>query len=71
MLSRATKLTDILIVDLPDRSVFESTDEKGLTNLPRLQKRMQQFEELAKAGMEESSAIMTRLGWPTDMTFER
>jgi hypothetical protein len=71
MLSRATKLTDILIVDLPDRSVFESSDEKGLTNLPRLQKRMQQFEELAKAGLEESASIMTKLGWSKDMTFER
>jgi hypothetical protein len=32
---------------------------------------MQQFEELAKAGLEESAAIMTKLGWSKDMTFER
>jgi hypothetical protein len=71
MLSRATKLTDILIVDLPDRSLFESSDDKGLTNLPRLQKRMQYFEEQSKAGLAESASIMKKLGWPAGLTYQQ
>jgi len=70
MLSRATKLTDLLIVDLPDRSLFESTGDRGLTNIPRLRKRMQHFEDLSKTGLAESANIMRKLGWPASLTFE-
>jgi hypothetical protein len=70
MLSRATKLSDILIVDLPERSLFESTDEKGLKNLARLQARIQHFETLSEAGQEESKSIMHKLGWPADLRYD-
>ena len=61
MLSRATKLDDILIFDLPDRHVFE----QGLLELPKLALRMQQFETKAQACVLVAEDIMRKkLGWP-------
>ena len=61
MLSRPTKLDDLLIFDLPDRSMFE----KGLLNLPTLAARMHYFEQKAIADVAVSENIMmNELQWP-------
>ena len=66
MMSRATKLNDILIFDLPDRKVFES----GLLELPKLALRMKQFETKAQECVLVAEDIMVRkLGWPPVSSF--
>ena len=54
MLSRPTKLDDLLTIDLPDRSVFE----EGLLHLPVLAARMKYFEQKASADVAVSEDIL-------------
>jgi hypothetical protein len=61
MLSRPTKLEDLLIVDLPDRSVFE----QGLLQVSTLAARMAYFEKRAEEGIPIAEGIMRdTLQWP-------
>ena len=70
MLSRVTKLSDLLIVDLPERSLFESTDGQGLGTLLTLQKRMKYFQAQAVEGKEKSAQIMKLLGWEENLSYD-
>jgi hypothetical protein len=54
MLSRPTKLDDLLIVGLPDRSVFEN----GIRQLPALAARIAYYEEKALADIAVADRIM-------------
>jgi hypothetical protein len=61
MLSRPTKLDDLLIFDLPERAVLE----QGLLQLPKLAARMLYFEQKAAADVAVSENIMRdELQWP-------
>ena len=68
MMSRATKLSDLHIVGLPDRRCFEGFlhDCNG-----RLVERMQNFEAISTRSMREAKAYITRLGWERNHYVQR
>ena len=60
LLSRATKLDDLLLVGMPARRLFE----KGLLALPVLQQRMRTLEDPAAQDRAAAEGIMKSLDWP-------
>ena len=65
LLSRATKLDDVILVDMPPRRLFEH----GLLALPVLQQRMKALEEQAEQDRAAAEGIMASLGWPSPQHF--
>ena len=66
MLSRATKLDDVILVDMPPRRLFE----QGLLALPVLQQRMNALEQRAQLDSASAESIMASLGWPSPQHFD-
>jgi hypothetical protein len=66
LLSRATKLDDLLLVGMPARQLFE----KGLLALPVLQQRMKALEDRAAEDSAAAEGIMTSLDWPKPQHFD-
>ena len=64
LLSRATKLDDLLLVGVPARQLFE----KNLLALPVLQQRMKALED--RAAQDRAEGIMKSLGWPKPQHFD-
>jgi hypothetical protein len=64
LLSRATKLDDLLLVGMPARQLFE----KGLLALPALQQRMKALED--RAAQDRAEGIMKSLDWPKPQHFD-
>ena len=64
LLSRATKLDDLLLVGVPARQLFE----KGLLALPALQQRMKALED--RAAQDRAEGIMKSLDWPKPQHFD-
>ena len=66
LLSRATKLDDVLLVGMPARQLFE----QGLLALPVLQQRMKALEDRAAQDRAAAEGIMKSLDWPTPQHFD-
>ena len=66
LLSRATKLDDLLLVGMPARQLFE----KGLLALPVLQQRMKALEDRAAQDRAAAEGIMKSLDWPKPQHFD-
>ena len=66
LLSRATKLDDLLLVGMPARQRIE----KGLLALPVLQQRMKALEDRAAQDRAAAEGIMKSLDWPKPQHFD-
>jgi len=66
LLSRATKLDDLLLVGMRARQLFE----KGLLALPVLQQRMKALEDRAAPDRDAAKGIMKSLDWPNSQHFD-
>ena len=66
LLSRATKLDDLLLVGMPARQRFE----KGLLAWPVLQQRMKALEDRAAQDRDAAKGIMKSLDWPKPQHFD-
>ena len=66
LLSRATKLDDLLLVGMPARQLFE----QGLLALPVLQQRMKALEDRAAQDRAAAEGIMKLLDWPKPLHFD-
>ena len=64
LLSRATKLDDLLLVGMPARQLFE----KGLLASPALQQRMKALED--RAAQDRAEGVMKSLDWPKPQHFD-
>ena len=63
LLSRATKLKDLLLAGLPDRTWFATAIRDP--GLAELRKRIMEFEERAKQDAVKADALIASFGWPT------
>ena len=66
LLSRATKLDDLLLIGMPAGQLFK----KGLLALPVLQQRMKASEDRAAQDPAAAEGIMKSLDWPKPQHFD-